>query len=411
MFFRQSADYTGMERQRQSLSTTAYVVDRVAKNITDPVTRLRFLQATAPLPSAPRKANHRKRLYVKLLAAMLVAALAGLVLLVRGTAGPVASSANYVLKMTPPRQPSGAPGLAASAPPGAQDEIWQVEAAEGHEVYSNGLRIDNRFAVENHPRGYLAFPAAQMWESSGIRRSLPVGIVYHTTESRQAPFEPGSNRTLKRIGESLLDYVRRERAYHYLIDRFGRVYRVVREQDAANHAGYSVWADDQWLYVNLNESFLAVAFEAYTEPGQVESKVNPAQIRVAASLTELLRRRYGIPAGNCVTHAQVSVNPVNMRVGFHTDWASSFPFQELGLPDNYAKPIPALRFFGFEADPVFLHKSGERMRPGVELAENDLQTRAAAYGISAALYRKKLETSYRRKLAAIREFGAAAEGN
>ena len=39
-----------------------------------------------------------------------------------------------------------------------------------------------------------------------------------------------------RLGESLLEYVRRGRAYHYLIDRFGRVYRVVAESDAANHA-------------------------------------------------------------------------------------------------------------------------------------------------------------------------------
>ena len=61
---------------------------------------------------------------------------------------------------------------------------------------------------------------------------------------------------LKRLGESLLEYVRRKHAYHYLIDRFGRVYRVVAESDTANHAGYSVWADDEWFYVNLNESFL-----------------------------------------------------------------------------------------------------------------------------------------------------------
>lgn len=270
------------------------------------------------------------------------------------------------------------------------------------------MRIDNRNAVANHARSYLAFPKAQPWESNGATRTSPVGIVYHTTESRQAPFAPSANRALQRIGESLIDYVRRERAYHFLIDRFGRVFRLVQEQDAANHAGYSVWADGQWLYVNLNESFLAVAFEAETEPGQTESRVNPAQVRSARSLTDLLRHRYNIPAGNCVTHAQVSVNPRNMRVGFHTDWASAFPFEELGLPDNYATPIPALQYFGFEADPVFLHKSGERMRPGVELAENNVQSQAAAFGIPAPVYRKKLETSYRAKLAATRTAGQIA---
>jgi len=63
------------------------------------------------------------------------------------------------------------------------------------------------------------------------------GIVFHTTESLQIPFEAQRNRALKRIGESLLQYVGRRCAYHYLIDRFGRVFRVVAEQDAANHAG------------------------------------------------------------------------------------------------------------------------------------------------------------------------------
>jgi len=41
-------------------------------------------------------------------------------------------------------------------------------------------------------------------------------------------------------------------------------------------------------------------------------------------LTDMLRKRYGIPAGNCVTHAQVSVNPSNLLIGYHIDWASSF---------------------------------------------------------------------------------------
>jgi N-acetyl-anhydromuramyl-L-alanine amidase AmpD len=45
---------------------------------------------------------------------------------------------------------------------------------------------------------------------------------------------------LKRIGESLLAYVRRKQAYNFVIDRFGRVYRVVPESDAANHAGNSI---------------------------------------------------------------------------------------------------------------------------------------------------------------------------
>ena len=157
----------------------------------------------------------------------------------------------------------------------------------------------------------------------------------------------------------MIDFVRRRHAYHFLIDRFGRVYRIVRESDAAEHAGYSVWSDDTWLYLNLNESFLGISFETKTEPGQEQPTVSPAQIHAAAMLTEMLRGRYGISAGNCVTHAQVSVNPKNMRVGFHTDWASSFPFAQLGLPDNYARPLPALTAFGFEYDAAFAQSAGD----------------------------------------------------
>ena len=71
----------------------------------------------------------------------------------------------------------------------------------------------------------------------------------------------------------------------------------------------------RFLYLNLNESFLGVAFEAQSGPPGEEPEINPAQVRAAADLTEMLRARYGIPPGNCVTHAQVSVNPSNMRVG------------------------------------------------------------------------------------------------
>ena len=55
-----------------------------------------------------------------------------------------------------------------------------------------------------------------------------------------------------------------------MIDRFGRVFRIVRESDSANHAGNSVWADQHWVYVNLNESFFGVAFEAQTQAERIE---------------------------------------------------------------------------------------------------------------------------------------------
>ena len=172
--------------------------------------------------------------------------------------------------------------------------------------------------------------------------------------------------------------MQRKFAYHFLIDRFGRVYRVVAESDAADHAGPSLWADGRWLYVNLNRSFLGVSFEARTEPGQSESGASPAQVRAAAMLTEMLRSRYGIPAANCVTHAQVSVNPANMQVGYHTDWASGFPFEQVGLPNNYAQALPAVWAFGFLASADFRAATGERMAEGVDRAEETVRAGAQA---------------------------------
>jgi len=300
---------------------------------------------------------------------------------------------------------------AAGAPAQAAPAVWLVDKPGDSEIYSNGLRIDNRFATSNHRRSYVVFPANGREGSGGVPRTDPAGIVFHTTESRQAPFEAGQNRLLKRIGESLLEYVRGKRAYNFVIDRFGRVYRVVVESDAANHAGYSVWSDAKWLYINLNESFLGVSFEAETHPGQVEASITPAQMRAAAMLIETLRSRYGIPAGNCVTHAQVSVNPSNMRVGYHVDWASGFPFERLGLPNNYEQALPALAAFGFEYEPSFLRWAGTRMYAGVASAEQMLRKRAAEAGVPVARLRKQLQKTYRERLAAIRRSGAGEESN
>ena len=227
--------------------------------------------------------------------------------------------------------------------------------------------------------------------------------------SRQAPFEADQNRVLKKIGESLLEYVRRKHAYHFLIDRFGRVYRVVAESDAANHAGNSVWADDHWLYVNLNQSFIGVSIEARTQPGQVEAQMSPAQLRAAAMLTEMLRSRYHISATNCVTHAQVSVNPSNMLVGLHIDWASSFPFEQLGLPDNYRLPLPSLWAAGFEYNPEFQHWAGDRIGLGIQAAEDRLAARAAEAGIPLRSYRRRLQKQYRQQLELVRAANANAD--
>ena len=197
------------------------------------------------------------------------------------------------------------------------------------------------------------------------------------------------------MGESLLDYVRRRRCYNFLIDRFGRVFRIVNEGDAADHAGHSVWADERYFYVNLNDSFLGISFEAQTVAGETRTGASSAQVRAGAMLTEMLRSRYKIPAGNCVTHAQVSVNPSNMQIGYHTDWASSFPFEGLGLPDNYTTPSPAISLFGFAFDASYEQRAGIRLAAGALSADGGLAIRAAAAHLSVAAYRKALHKRYR----------------
>jgi hypothetical protein len=354
--------------------------ETVAGAITDPVRRLRFLRAVSP---ALKESRSRRARRIGGLALVSAAALATVVFLLYSRA-----SARVALPILPPapRQPMAAPTPAVQA-------VWQVEERNGVEVYSNGLRIDRHSAVSNHPRSYLAFPVSGA--GAALRRSQPAGIVFHSTESQIAPFEAGHNQTLKRIGESLADYVRRRRSYHFLIDRFGRVSRVVAEGDAADHAGYSVWADETSIYVNLNESFLGVAFEARMDSARDEPAITPAQTRSGLMLVEMLRARYRIPAVNCVTHAQVSVNPSNMRAGYHIDWADGFPFAELGLPDNYAAALPSVWIFGFQCDPALLPV-------GSAAGEAILSRRAAAMALKPAAYRKRLHQQYRQRLALVR---------
>ena len=362
-------------------------VDWTARCISDPVLRLRFLKAAAPAwQPAPAKRRWRWRWAGVALAALVFVLAAVRFLDVRKASASGSSEATLGM---PPKT-----SAAVSIPAGlsipkeeSPQEIWPVEQTAAFETYSNGLRIDNKFSTGNHPRSYLAFAADQS-NSATERRTAPAGIVFHTTESLQAPFEPDQNGKLVKVGEALIEYVKRKKAYNFVIDRFGRVFRVVREADAAEHAGYSVWSDEKWLYVNLNESFLGVAVETRTQPGQSDAAVTAAQIRAIAMLTEMLRRRYGIPAGNCVTHAQASVSPTRMLAGYHMDWASSFPFEAVGLPDNYSRPLPSVAVFGFDCDASYSRTAGFRLWEGAPLGAQELAKRAAAAGMSVPAYRK-----------------------
>ncbi|HEY1492923.1 MAG TPA: peptidoglycan recognition family protein [Candidatus Solibacter sp.] len=376
-----------MNQEDQSQLTRPWV-DWTARQIHDPVWRLRYLQSVIPAPVRPSRWKSRKT--IGLLTLLAIGTVAAPLSLRMSDAAPTTPAPKP--PVIPPPRPK--PLVATVDPPFT--DVWPVETTSGYEVYSNGLRIENQYAVSHRPRAYLAYPATDPEGTRGEMRTTPAGIVYHTTESLQAPFEPSQNNVLKRVGESLISYVRRRRCYHFLIDRFGRVFRIVNERDAADHAGHSVWADDRYVYVNLNDSFIGISFEAQTGFGEDATSAGDAQVRSAAILTEMLRSRYKIPARNCVTHAQVSVNPSNMQIGYHIDWASSFPFEKLGLPDNYAWPSPAVSTFGFGFDVGFEQRAGERMGAAALEAESVIQEHARAAHQSIAAYRQVLRKRFLR---------------
>jgi hypothetical protein len=276
-----------------------------------------------------------------------------------------------------------------------------VESNDRFELYSNGLQVQTQFVTGTQPRAYLAFSREGIDTRPARLRVDPAGIVFHTTESHIAPFEEAQNGTLRRAGEGLLEFVRRNHSYHFVIDRFGRVFRIVREGDYANHAGHSVWADQTWVYINLNQSFFGIAFEATSRPEDHGQPVNPAQVHTARILVEMLRARYRIPATNCVAHAQVSVNPSNHRAGYHTDWASNLPFHELGLSDNYLRPLPSVTLFGVNADGLLTGTDNDALRPALQAAEDMLREDAAGRGIPLERYRGVLQKRYKDAIASL----------
>jgi hypothetical protein len=371
--------------------TTSPRLEERAAGITDPVERLKYLRRRAPIlqrPVVPGRRFRWGRMNWLLLTVIILAIQSGW-------------SSRSAKVQAGVQAPSHGPLAPASMVPlaGANSRVWQVEGTKNTEVYSNGLRVDLTFATHNRPRAHFPIFSVAGGETPVGYGDAPRGIVYHTTESHVEPFEEEASRRLQYLGRNLLEWVRTERAYHYLIDRFGRVYRVVEESDAANHSGTSVWGDAGGIYVNLNDSFLSIAFEGQTETTE---EITVAQVTAARMLTEMLRWRYPMPAENFVTHAQVSVNPLNMRMSAHTDWARDFPFAALGLPDNYTVPPASIYAFGFSYDDTLLKLSGGPWK-GLDLAEDQLASQAAQAGEAPARYKAMLQHRYKDIEAVLKE--------
>src|SRR4051794_35769105 len=108
-------------------------VEGVAGSIGDPVRRLRFLRAVAPIGGIGEERRRRRRTIAAraLVAVLAVGAVLVTISFMRATARPVPAAAA-----------TRGPAAAAAVPTGRRaSEVWRVEASGSSEVYSNGLRV------------------------------------------------------------------------------------------------------------------------------------------------------------------------------------------------------------------------------------------------------------------------------
>jgi hypothetical protein len=299
-----------------------------------------------------------------------------------------------------------------------KNPIWLVEKTADREFYSNRLQIITTHTISNISREYYRFSRNSDYSPTNGKNTDKIsGIVYHASESDLYPFMPEMNRSILDYSKRLIKYLLRKKAYHFFIDRFGRVYRLVQEDHAAFHAGKSIWADDEALYLNLNHAFIGICFEGKDfqeintgkqkkgRPANSKSSLlkptgissfNEAQLRSGKELTDWLRVKYNISQQNCVPHALISVNTKRMLIGFHLDLARGFPFDRLGLTDKYQEPLPSMVEFGFRYDKYFEKIFNGNLWRGIGYSEEILQRRARNSGMSIAEYRKSLQQRFTR---------------
>jgi N-acetylmuramoyl-L-alanine amidase len=276
------------------------------------------------------------------------------------------------------------------------EKIWLVERKDNYERYSNGGRILTDYETDTHARGYYRLARGTEAPDTTPRHE-PIGIVYHTSESDLIPFVAANNDTIEMRTHELLEYARRHTSYNYMIDRYGQIYRIVRDEQSADHAGNSMWADREYVYLGLNESFLGVCFETTTKAG-ADEQLTEAQLIAGRLLTAILRSRYQIDDTNCVAHGLVSVNPSNMLIGYHHDWIRNFPFEAMGLSDKYQVAPVSISEFGFTYDGELVARLDGVMWPGVKRAEEEFERRAALAGVKPADLRRQMRDLYREQM-------------
>jgi hypothetical protein len=373
--------------QKPPSAVTARYVEWRAARIDDPVERLRYLRGRSSGAGATHE--DKRRMGWHWIRMLLIIIFSGFALLPFRHS--TIASADKLHDSAPASRPQDIP----------PDSVWMVGQTPAFEDYSNGLRIEKEFSIPNSPRTrYRVFRREHPSFDKFEWRNGIAGIVYHTTESHIGAFEPGQTATQTKSDLWTISDIQKRRCYNYVIDRYGRVWRVVDEGSVAWHAGRSLWSDPNGTYVDVNDSFLGIAFEAQTYD-ESQPTATPAQIHSARALTEMLRSKYRIPSYNCVTHAQVSVSSQFMRIGLHTDWAGNFPFVAMGLPDNYGLPLPSIWAFGFDYDPLFVRATGNRMWQGLIYADQMVREQASLAGITVPQYKQLLQQRYKELIRAL----------
>ncbi len=289
------------------------------------------------------------------------------------------------------------------------EKVWMVEQKDDFERYSNGLRILREYETANHRRGYYVYKPEGGIVSDELQTN-PVGIVYHTSESDILPFTIENNDSIEARSRGLLRYVQEHKSYHYVIDRYGQVHRIVRDDQAANHAGNSVWADSKGVYVGLNESFLGVCFETTVSSDLGDEQLTEAQLLAGRLLTQVLRSKHNVDDADCVTHGLVSVNPSNTYVAYHHDWVRNFPFEAMGLSDKYKVATTSIGVYGFTYTEEVVRNAGGEIWAGARIAEEEFKQRAAQAGSDPAEVRRSMMVLFRTQMVQQKTARIAATG-
>lgn len=273
------------------------------------------------------------------------------------------------------------------------DKVWLVKEDKSVELYSNGARILREHEADNHSRNYYLYTKEDPLQPSNlpVQHDI-VGILYHTTESELVEFNADNNQGLLQHTLGLLGWVQKKKSYNYVIDRIGQIHRVIRDNQAADHAGHSIWNDEKYTYVSLNESFLGVAFETKGE------SLTEAQVVAGRQLTAILRSKYNIRDVNCTTHGLVSFSPNNMMIGYHHDWAHNFPFEAMSISDKYPVPPTHVSAYGCSWEEDIVVKMGGRLWAGVTLAETEFQQRARQAKLKPDELRRRMKERYSEQL-------------